>query len=228
MDLIHGFDSYTFRALLLNWWANNKRKYPWRETRDPYRLLIVEVLLHRTRADQVAPIYLELLQKFPSPKELAEASLKELGELLEPLGLFWRIKLLHDMANELVSRLGSKIPKDRNELESLPGVGHYIAAAVRCFAYGYPEALLDTNTVRICGRVFGIPVTDGSRRSKRFRELLEALVDPQHPREFNFALIDHGALICRSRTPLCSKCYIKQICAYGRGIGGTAFTEKGL
>ena len=216
MNFPDNFDLRTFRKDLLAWWKENNRNYPWRETRDPYSIAIAEVLLHRTRADQVVPTYQKFLEKYPSVSQLAKASIEKLAALIYPLGLHWRVDLLYDMAQELHSRFGDQIPTDREDLESLPGVSHYIATAIRCFAYGYPDALLDTNTVRICGRLLDIPVTDGSRRSKKFRKLLETLVDTKHPRKFNFALLDHGALICHSRNPLCNECSVKQHCCYGK------------
>ncbi len=166
------------------------------------------------------PVYHQLLDIYPSVSELAKASLEKLGDLIQPLGLHWRVELLFNMAQELHTRFDDRIPTRREDLESLPGVSHYIATAVRCFAFGYPDALLDTNTVRICGRLLDIPVTDGSRRSKKFRNLLENLVEPDRPGDFNFALLDHGALICRSRSPLCNECSVKQHCCYGKSMSG--------
>ena len=220
MDSFPNFDLVSFRKDLLAWWEENRRVYPWRETRDPYQVLVAEVLLHRTRADQVVPICHQFLDIYPSVSELAKASVEELGDLIQPLGLHWRVELLFNMAQELHTRFDDQIPTEREDLESLPGVSHYIATAVRCFACGYPDALLDTNTVRICGRLWAIPVTDGSRRSKKFRNLLETLVDPDHPGDFNFALLDHGALICRSRNPLCKECPVRKYCCYGKSMAG--------
>ena len=220
MDLFENFDLVSFRRDLFAWWKVNRRLYPWRETRDPYQVIIAEVLLHRTRADQVVPVYLEFLKRYPSVSELAKASAEEIGNLIQSLGLHWRVEMLHDMAQQLHTRFNDQVPTEREDLESLPGVSHYIATAVRCFAYKYTDALLDTNTVRICGRLLGIPVTDGSRRSKKFRNLMENLLDPDHPRDFNFALLDHGALICRSRNPLCHKCPVRTHCSCGNNMSG--------
>ena len=220
MDFFDNFGLVSFRKDLLAWWEENRRSYPWRETRDPYQILVAEVLLHRTRADHVVPVYHQFLDTYPSVSELAKASVDQLGDLIQPLGLHWRVELLFNMAQELHVRFDDQIPTERENLESLPGVSHYISTAVRCFAYGYPDALLDTNTVRICGRILDIPVTDGSRRSKKFRNLLENLVDPDRPGDFNFALLDHGALICRSRTPLCKECPVRKHCYYGKSMSG--------
>jgi A/G-specific adenine glycosylase len=214
--LASGFDVDGFRAKLLEWWAVRRRSFPWRDTRDPYALLVAEVLLHRTRAEQVAPLYLRLLQAYSSIDELASAAPADLHQLLKSAGLRWRVDLLHNMAKQLVARFGSVVPSSAEELQSLPGVGHYISAAVRSFAFGIADVVLDTNTVRIVGRLFLIPVTDASRRSKRFRGVLEALLDPLHPREFNLALLDHAALICTARKPKCEICPVSDHCLYGR------------
>ena len=154
-----------FSGNLLNWWNNNKRRYPWRLTRDPYKILISEVLLHRTRAEQVVPIYQEFIDRFPSIAELSNATSKEMCEILLPLGLYWRTTLLSKMVKSIVIENGGEIPSNRTELKRLPGIGPYISSAIMCFAYDSPEAILDINVVRILGRVTGVKVTDGPRRA---------------------------------------------------------------
>lgn len=201
---------------LRRWWSTNVRSFQWRRTRDPYEVLLAEVLLHRTRADQVAPVYQNLLEQFPTLAALAAAGPEELRTRLRSLGLSWRVDLLHLMAQDLVERFGGSIPVEEEALLSLPGVGPYIAAAVRCFAFGLPDPILDTNTVRVASRLYGVPATDASRRSRRFRELLGRLMDPEHPREHNFALLDHAALTCTPRDPKCPQCPVSQHCAYGQ------------
>ncbi len=203
-----------FRQKLLEWWRENQRVFPWRTTTDPYRILVSEVLLHRTRAGQVATLYQEFFGRFPTIADLAESPLDDVKRLLQSLGLRWRTELLHRMAAEIMEKHGGRIPSQREVLESLPGVSHYIASAVRCFAFGFPEVLLDTNTVRILGRVFGLRVTEGSRRSRRFRELYGSLLDRERPREFNYAMIDLGALVCTARNPRHSVCPFLKICKY--------------
>lgn len=211
-----------FRHNLMGWWEHNGRKFPWRKRRNPYSILVAEVLLHRTRADQVVPVYRDFLKRFPSVKVIASASQSEVKYTLRSLGLQWRSELLHKMALEIVRQYNCKIPDRREQLESLPGVSHYIASAVRCFSFGLPEVLLDTNTVRITGRIFDLPVTDGSRRSKRFRDLLQFLLNHNHAREFNFAMIDLGALICRPEHPVCYICPVRDTCHYAGREGNCA------
>lgn len=203
------------RRNLLRWWKDNKRSYPWRNTRDPYKVLAAEVLLHRTRADQVVPLFSALMDQYPSITTLAQAERADLETLLRSAGLRWRVGLLLEMAGKLVVKHGGRVPDGRLALQALPGVGPYIAGAVRCFAFGKPDALLDTNTVRIAGRIYNAEVTDASRRSSRFQKMLAPMVDPTHPREFNFALLDLGALVCRPRAPLCPACPVRHQCAHG-------------
>jgi len=200
---------------LLEWWGKNKRVFPWRETNDPYRVIVSEILLHRTKANQVVPVYNEFIKKFPTIGALAEASFVEVKETVYSLGLLWRTKALYKMAQDVVARFKNEIPIQREKLESLPGISHYIASAVRCFAFGYAEVLLDTNTVRIIGRIFGIRSSDSSRRCRTFRKLYEFILDKDNARNFNYAMLDLGALVCLPREPFCNICPIIYICIFG-------------
>lgn len=204
------------RGKLLSWWRRNGRAYPWRRTRNPYRVLVAEVLLHRTKADQVVPMYRDLVRTHPSVESLAKASTTELEKLLHSAGLRWRIGLLRTMAKQIVSRYSGRVPREAVELRALAGVGPYIAGAVRSFAFGQAEAVIDTNTVRIVGRLWNLRVTDSSRRSAHFRQLHELLLDRHHSMEFNLALLDLGATTCRPGRPLCPRCPIAKFCCYGR------------
>lgn len=213
------FPVANFRARIVEWYREYGRSFPWRHRRQRYPVLIAEILLHRTRADKVAELYEGFLERWPTSTALADAPASELQEYLYPLGLRWRVEHLHQLAREVVEKFDGEVPIGSEELEALPGVGHYIAAAVRCFAAGKPEALVDTNTIRIAGRVFDLEVTDHSRRSEKFHRLMAELVDRKHPREFNFGLLDLGARICTSDAPQCSDCPVQDLCVYGRRKG---------
>jgi A/G-specific adenine glycosylase len=202
------------RESLLVWWEKGKRRYPWRNTKDPYKILIAEVLLHRTQANQVVPIYKSFIKRFPSIKVLAQSDESEILKILYPIGLHWRSKLLHTMAKEIVAKYDGRVPEDFDALTSLPGISHYIASALRCFAFGYPDVLLDTNTVRVTGRILGLKISDSSRRSKQFKLALEKFIDTKHPRDFNWALIDFAALVCKSRIPVHEQCPVRNYCDY--------------
>jgi len=203
-----------FRNALLQWWMINKRDFPWRTTKDVYETLIAEIFLHRTRAEQVVPVYNSFIKKFPDIKSIAQAEENDVKQMLRSLGLRWRANLLILMAKELMSKYGGRIPADKSDLESLPGISQYIASAVRSFALELPDPILDTNTVRILGRVFGVPVSDGSRRSEKFRKIYESLIDIDHPRDFNFAMIDLAAKLCKPINPSCDLCPVRTMCEY--------------
>ena len=217
IDLKNVLDSAplsSMRESILDWWEKGKRRYPWRNTKYPYRILIAEVLLHRTQANQVVPVYKSFIKRFPNIEVLEKSDESDILNILYPIGLHWRSKLLHAMAKEIIVKYNGIIPEDFETLTSLPGISHYIASALRCFAFGYPDVLLDTNTVRVTGRILGLKINDSSRRSKQFRLVSEKFIDTQQPREFNWALIDFAALICKSRIPVHEKCPIKYQCAY--------------
>jgi A/G-specific adenine glycosylase len=208
--------NYTrFSQRLLEWWSLNQRSFPWRKTLDPYRILLSEILLHRTKAEQVVESYNELLSRYPTIQDLNLALKTDLEAILYSLGLRWRIALLKEMTAEIIERFHGSVPSNVSDLESLPGISHYIASAVRCFAFGYADPLLDTNTVRIFGRVLEVSVTDSSRRSKKLRELVQPFINTSLPRETNYALLDLGALVCKPSHPLCEYCPVNLDCKYG-------------
>lgn len=208
------------RPALLRWGESHFRPFPWRQTRDPYRILLAEISLHRTQVKQMVAVYERLVATYPNVPALAAADKTALDALLFSLGLRWRTDLLHVMAQEIVTRFGGHIPTDRTDLLSLSGVSEYIAGAVRCFAWDQPEALMDTNTVRIAGRLLGWQVKDSSRRNTRFRAALQALLDPDEPRAFNYALLDLAHLVCLKRQePLCDRCPMATWCRYSKAIG---------
>lgn len=209
-------DLAEFHKDLLEWWRRNGRNFPWRNTGKPYQVLISEILLHRTRAEQVRQVYEELMDRFPTVRDLARSDPKEVKHILQTLGLHWRSRLLLKMSREIYQKHAGVVPSSVQDLESLPGVGSYIASAVKCFAFGEAVPLLDTNTLRILGRLFGMKVTDSSRRGRMFRQIYQNLIDTGHPREFNYAMIDLGALVCTPRNPKCKVCPLSNHCGYGR------------
>lgn len=211
----HDLDIITFRKNLNFWEGIYFRPFPWRLTKDPYYILIAEVMLHRTQASQVEPIFLHFIKQYPKLSILASSNAEDLQKTLFSLGLRWRIGMIHKMAQDIENRFNGQVPQGKGELASLPGVSEYIASAVRCFAWNLQEALIDTNTVRIAGRLFNLEVKESSRRNSAFRDLLKALVDPDEPRYFNFALLDLSALICTKRSPKCYDCPVCTHCAQG-------------
>jgi A/G-specific adenine glycosylase len=138
-----------FRRQLSIWGKQNLRNFPWRQTHDPYAILVAEFLLQRTDAAKVVPIYTNFLAQYPTLPDLAGANVEEIGELLQPLGLFFRAERLHQCAQILLQEYRGKIPQSEKELLELPGIGRYIARSICANAFGQPLAILDTNIARI-------------------------------------------------------------------------------
>lgn len=204
---------------ILEWGSKNMREYPWRNTTDPYKIMIAEIMLHRTKADQVKKVYEKFIEKYPDFKFISDAGLERIRSELLPLGLHWRVDLLYEMAGEIVQQYNGILPTDKNKLMKLSGTGPYISSTILCFGYNKPEPILDTNTVRIIGRVFGLEINDSSRRNKHYEKLMKQLVDCKDPRVFSFSMIDFAALVCRSgNKPKCEKCPITGLCEY-HGVG---------
>ncbi len=201
-----------FRRKIVSWFRKHGRAYPWRQERDPFRILIAEMMLRRTRADQVVPVYEEFLRNSPDVNSLAEARQEDLEKILYPLGLRWRIPAFILMAREVRDKYQSRIPDDRKKLVSLPGVGEYVAGAVLSIAYGKKEWIVDSNIVRIFKRYFGIRTSKEGRRDKHVIEIAKIYASCKTPAEANLGIIDLSALLCRSGKPDCKKCPLKERC----------------
>ena len=198
-----------FRDDLLRWHANNGRAYPWRSGASAWSVLLAEMCLHRTRADQVSAIYSELVTIAPDPAGLL-ANQTQARRLLKSLGLQWRVENIVNVARVLVDVYGGEVPETREDLRGLPGVGDYVANSVLCFAFNQPSVLMDTNTERIASRVAG-----RDRSAPRWQLRLD-LYDIAGPvgadQNFNYALLDLGALVCRSTAPRCRICPVSNEC----------------
>ena len=202
------------RRQLLRWFGKHQRdSFPWRHTKNPYHILIAETFLQRTRADQVVPAYHRFLESFPTVSDLAKADKDMIQEIVYPLGLVWRGKNLKQTALDIEEKFNGTIPSDREKLLQIRGVGDYIGDSIRYLAFNKRTSIIDSNVVRILGRIYGIETNAESRRDKRFRELVNGLLPRKNFRRFNLALLDLGALIC-IRNPKCDICPIKIHCNY--------------
>lgn len=209
-----------FSQLLLKWYyREDKRSFPWRESKNPYHILMAEIMLQRTKADQVVPAYLSFIQRFPSVNDLSKARLPQIEVYFSKLGLLWRAKNVARLADTLVRNFG-EIPSTREELMSLPGVGEYVADAVLCFAYDRDVAIVDANVCRVIGRVFGLKPKGEARRDPAYRRTAEQLLPKGKCSEFNWALIDHASMICRPTNPKCGICPLNHICNYYASLVG--------
>jgi endonuclease III len=142
------------QAAVLAWYRSGHRDLPWRRTRDPYAVLVSEIMLQQTQVDRVIPKYQAFLAQYPTLQALAAAPRAEVIRNWAPLGYNLRAVRLHDIAQQAVAQFGGELPKTMDGLRSLRGIGRYTAAAVACFAHGQAEALLDTNVRRALGRIF--------------------------------------------------------------------------
>lgn len=186
---------------------------PWRDTRDPYRIWISEVMLQQTRVDQAEPYYRRFVERFPTVDDLAAADLDDVLLCWEGLGYYSRARNLHRAAARVVEKFDGQIPSEESAIRSLPGVGPYTAAAVLSIAFDRPHAALDGNVVRVLTRVFRVDA-DASKSSTR-RALASAadqLIDVDRPGCFNQALMELGATVCRPRNPACPTCPLEPIC----------------
>ena len=198
---------------VLHWGTpEHLRDFPWRHTRDPYRLLISELMLRRTQARQVAPVYLEFCQRWPDLPRFVAADPEEVATILWPLGLQWRIQNLLQVREALTAR--GHIPDQYLDLLALPGVGDYVASAVLCFSQQEARPLIDTNTVRVIGRYFGLKVHAGTRRLQSFRGLAQSLVPTGQAQAstYHYSLLDLAATVCRPARPQCYRCPLAAEC----------------
>lgn len=203
---------------LIAWFDTNGRSFIWRERREPFVVLIAEILLKKTSANVVNQFLPRFLDRYSDVHALNNSKFEELEEALAPLGLSaQRGKQLKSLAQALVQSYGGIIPSERGELLQLPGIGDYTAGAVLSFAYGKPEAIVDTNVARVISRFYGIkPSRCEARRSPEVWERARGLVNQESEcsQRINWALLDLGALICRARRPKCDECPLNGNCAF--------------
>ncbi len=207
-------DIRLFRSKVIRWFNKNRRDYPWRETHDPFKVLIAEMMLRRTKADQVKQVYDRLFAEYPGIEAMAKAKDEELEQILYPLGLKWRNPAFGLAVQEIKGKYECRVPETREELTTLPGVGEYVAGAVLSIAYGKKEWIVDSNIVRLFKRYFGIKTSKEGRRDKHVVELAKAYVSGKDPRKANLALLDFAALMCLPRNPRCTKCPLSSTCHY--------------
>jgi len=205
-----------FAQLLLEWFSENRRDFPWRETSDPYKVLMAEIFLRKTDAGKVLRIYEHFIRKYSSLEALNNADESELEDFLRPLGLYRRrTKELLDLAQIVMTKHRGEVPHSREELLRLPGVGEYIANAVLCFAFAQTVPLLDTNVVRVVTRVFSFrPRRKRARDDPEMWRDVKQIVPKGKARDFNLAVLDLAATTCLSRKPKCAICPVTFLCDY--------------
>ncbi len=208
------------RHPLLRWYRQSHRDLPWRDTRDPYRIWLSEIMLQQTRVETVLPYYDAFLKRFPDIAALAQAPESEVLALWSGLGYYSRARNMQRAAIAIAQ--AGAFPTDHATLRALPGVGDYTAAAVASIAFDLPYAAVDGNVLRVIARLFNdegdiaAPVT-----RRRFQSLAQDTLDPRHPGEFNQAMMELGATVCLPRNPRCSACPLRTLCG-AHAAGRTA------
>lgn len=204
-----------FRRRLLAWARSHGRTYRWRRPRaSNYERVVSEVLLQRTRADTVSKVLPSFIARFQSWASLSRAKTSELREFLRPIGLWRRrARTLQLLSTEIASRRG-RFPVDRSQLESIPGVGQYVANAVLMFCHGQPQPLLDSSMARVLERNFGDRKLADIRYDTYLQEISKRIIDCERADQINWAILDLGALVCTNRDPSCSECPLRKRCLY--------------
>jgi A/G-specific adenine glycosylase len=204
-----------FQTRLLRWFREHGRDLPWRRTRDPYKILVSEVMLQQTQVERVREYYERFLREYPTIQDLASANPARVRDSWDGLGYYARARNLHAAARMVVGQHEGRVPRHLEEVLALPGVGRYTAGAVLSFAYGKPAPILDTNVRRVLGRVFVLRrASRPAAAERRLWALAEAVIPSGEAWAFNQALMDFGATVCTARSPRCTKCPIRQMCAY--------------
>jgi A/G-specific adenine glycosylase len=205
----------SFQRRVLAWYAANGRDLPWRKTRNPYAILVCEVLSHQTQVARVLPVYERLLRRYPTVTALARAPLADVKAITDPLGYKIRARWLHSAALQVTNRGRGIFPSTLDELQQLPGVGRYTAGAVMNFAYGRDAPVLDTNVARVLRRHFGLAAGPGAH-TRELWSLATAVIPKGQGYLINQAFMDLGAIVCRSRAPRCDECPIRRTCSWRR------------
>jgi len=200
-----------FAATIINWYEKYGRELPWRNTTDPYKIWISEIILQQTRVAQGYDYYVRFIHRFPTVESLAGASLDEVLKYWQGLGYYSRARNLYAAAKQVAER--GSFPKTYDEILTLKGVGDYTAAAIASFAFNQPVAVVDGNVYRVLARYFNIQVPiDSGRGKKDFRTIAQELLPRKDVSIYNQAIMDFGALQCTPKNPACSSCPLQDSC----------------
>jgi len=202
-----------FASILLDWYDQNKRDLPWRNTTEPYIIWLSEVILQQTRVAQGLPYFEKFLENFPNVEDLAHAPSEEVMRLWQGLGYYSRARNLHQCAKDIVDSHNGKFPDRYNSLIKLKGVGSYTAAAIASFAFNEPVAVVDGNVFRVLARYFGISTDIASSSGKKeFEKIANECIPKDNPATFNQAIMEFGSLQCTPKNPNCDECPLSNSC----------------
>ncbi len=222
-ERLEGFDIPQFREDLIEWFKANQRVLPWRESNDPYRVWVSEIMLQQTRVDTVIPYYQAFMRKFPTVEALAMAEEDDVLKAWEGLGYYSRARNLQTAVREVVEQYGGIVPDTREELSKLKGVGPYTTGAILSIAYQRPEPAVDGNVMRVLSRILliGDDIAKATTR-KQFEQLIYEIISQEDPSSFNQGLMELGALVCTPISPGCLLCPVRAHCrANAQGVQET-------
>lgn len=199
--------------LLLDWYDHHKRELPWRDSSDPYKVWVSEIMCQQTRVEAVKPYYYSWMDRFPTMEALANATEDEVVHAWQGLGYYSRARNLRLGAQDVVAHYNGRMPTTRKEVESIKGVGPYTAGAILSMAYQLPEVAVDGNVLRIYARLYNIDDDILSTTGKkRITTIVENTLPTDRPGDFNQALMDFGSAICIPKTPRCESCVLQKHC----------------
>lgn len=203
----------TISREFMNWYKANGRKLPWRETTDPYKIWISEIILQQTRVAQGTDYYLHFLKKFPDIHSLASSSEDAVLKAWQGLGYYSRARNLHTASKQIMTHFEGKFPSNYSEILSLKGIGEYTAAAIASIAFKQPYPVIDGNVLRVISRLYGIDIPIRSSEAKKMIGMMaKSLLNRQDPGGFNQAIMDFGATICTPSQPKCASCVVRDYC----------------
>lgn len=202
------------RRRILLWYSQNKRDFPWRHTKDPYKIMIAEFMLHRTRAEQVVPVYQDFIKKYPDVDSLADADPVEVSNVTENLGLHWRGRHFVNSALFIRNNFRSRMPDSRDKLLSVPGIGEYVAGAILTVVFNKKEWVVDSNIARFLNRFYNLKLSGEIRRKREIIEMSRRFYQTTRAGQLTFALLDFTAMVCKPVKPACYFCTIKRKCIY--------------
>lgn len=216
------FEVIDFNRRLKSWYLENHRPLPWRETKDPYKIWLSEVILQQTRVAQGMPYFERFVEQYPTIFELAAADERDVLRLWQGLGYYSRARNMHFTARQVVADYGGKFPETSEKLLKLKGLGQYTAAAIASFAFDDAVPAIDGNVYRVMARIFGIQSDMLSNEGKKeFTALARRLISKEDPATYNQAMIEFGALQCVPASPNCMVCIFKDRCfAYAHQMQG--------
>jgi len=203
----------------LDWYDKNKRDFPWRSVKDPYKIMVAEFLLQKTNSTKVLSAYKLLIEKYPNVYHLNESNIKDLIDIIRPLGLLKRANMLKKSSMIIVSKHNGTIPDKLEDLLSLPGIGNYSANAILCFGYDQNVPLLDVNIARIIRRIFNLPLKIRIESDNNLFKISEEIINgnlPFNVKKYHYSLIDISAALCRPKKVNCIYCPFNNFCLFNK------------